>query len=68
MIKFNSSPEPTIGVEIELAMSSLGYKKYYNVLEEILNNYTGSTKQRDLYNKSKSFENVLKTLKDQFYK
>ena len=52
---------------VEPAMSSLGSKKYYNVLEEILNNYTGSTKQRDLYNKSKSFENVLKTLKDQFY-
>ena len=51
----------------EPAMSSLGYKKYYNVLEEILINYTGSTKQRDLYNKSKSFENVLKALKDQFY-
>ena len=52
---------------VEPAMSSLGSKKYYNVLEEILNNYTGSTKQRDLYNKSKSFENVLKTLKDHFY-
>ena len=51
--------EPTIG--------SLGSKKYINILDKILSGGTGSTKQRKLYNGSKNFEYVLKTLKEQFY-
>ena len=53
---------------VEPAMFFLGSKKYFNVLEEILNDCTGSTKQRNLYSKSKNFEYVLKSLKEQFYK
>ena len=36
-------------------------------MEEILNNNTGSDKQRKLYANSDSFEYMLKTLKEQFY-
>ena len=49
-------------------MISLGSKKYFKILEEILNDSTGSTKQRNLYNKSKKFQYVLKDLKEKFYK
>ena len=48
-------------------MSSLGSKKHLFTLEKILNDKTGSTKQRNLYNKSKNFQYVLKNLKEQFY-
>jgi len=52
---------------VEPAMHSLGSKKYLFILEEILKGSTGSTKQRNLYKKSKSFQYVLKDLKEQFY-
>jgi carboxylate-amine ligase len=52
---------------VEPTMHSLGSKKYLDVLEKILNDKTGSTKQRDLYNKSKNFQYVIKNLKEEFY-
>ena len=52
----------------EPTMISLGSKKYFKILEGILNDSTGSTKQRNLYNKSKNFQYVLKDLKEKFYK
>jgi len=55
-------------VLVEPAMVSLGLKKYFNILEEILNADTGSYKQRKLYANSNKFEDMLKTLKEQFYK
>jgi len=36
-------------------------------LNKILSEGTGSTKQRQLYNSSKNFEYVIKTLKEKFY-
>ena len=42
-------------------------KKHFNILEKILNTGTGSNKQRKLYASSKSFEHMLKNLKEQFY-
>ena len=59
MIKFNSSPKPTF--------DSLGSAKYINTVEEILNQGTGSPKQRKLYNSSKDFNYMLKSLKELFY-
>ena len=53
---------------VEPTMISLGSKKYFKILEEILIDSTGSTKQRNLYNKSKKFQYVLKDLKEKFYK
>ena len=52
---------------VEPAVVSLGLKKHFNILEKILNNGPGSNKQRKLYAGSKSFEHMLKTLKEQFY-
>ena len=52
---------------VEPAIVSLGSKKYINILDKILSEGTGSTKQRKLYNTSKNFEYVLKNLKEQFY-
>jgi len=52
---------------VEPAMVSLNLKKYFNILEEILNNNTGSDKQRKLYANSDNFEYMIKTLKEQFY-
>ena len=52
---------------VEPAIVSLGLKKYFNILEEILNTDTGSDKQRKLYANSNNFEHMLKTLKEQFY-
>jgi carboxylate-amine ligase len=52
---------------VEPAIVYLGSKKYFNILEEILNTGTGSTKQRELYNSSKNFEYVLQSLKELFY-
>jgi len=52
---------------VEPAIVSLGLKKYFNILEEILNTGTGSNKQRKLYANSNKFEHMLKTLKEQFY-
>ena len=72
MIKFNSSPQPTIGVEIELqlvepAFDSLGSTKYIKTMEKILNQDSGSTKQGKLYNSSNDFNYMLKSLKELFY-
>jgi len=52
---------------VEPAIVYLGSKKYFNILEEILNSGTGSTKQRELCNSSKNFEYVLQSLKELFY-
>jgi len=52
---------------VEPAIVSLGLKKYFNILEKILNTGTGSEKQRKLYASSKNFELMIKTLKEQFY-
>ncbi|HJN84087.1 MAG TPA: YbdK family carboxylate-amine ligase [Candidatus Pelagibacter bacterium] len=52
---------------VEPTMLSLGSKKYFKILEGILNDYTGSTKQRNLYNRSKNFQYVIKDLKEKFY-
>ena len=52
---------------VEPTMNSLGSKKYLATLEKILNNNTGSTKQRNLYNKSKNFQYVIKNLREEFY-
>jgi len=52
---------------VEPAVNSLGSTKYVKKIEEILNQGTGSTKQRKLYNGSKNFEYMLKSLKDLFY-
>jgi len=52
---------------VEPAIVSLGLKKHFNILEEILNKGPGSNKQKKLYASSKSFEHMLKTLKEQFY-
>ena len=52
---------------VEPTMNSLGSKKYLAALEKILNNNTGSTKQRNLYNKSKNFQYVINNLKEEFY-
>jgi len=52
---------------VEPAIVSLGSKKYINTLDKILSEGAGSTKQRKLYNNSKNFGHVLKTLKEQFY-
>ena len=52
---------------VEPVMDTLGSKKYFNILEKILNGDTGSTKQRKIYNSSKNFKHMLKSLKEQFY-
>ena len=52
---------------VETTSTSLGTKKHINILDKILDVGTGSTKQRRLYNSSRNFGYVLKTLKEQFY-
>ena len=52
---------------IEPALNSLGSEKYIKTIEEILNQGTGTTKQRKLYDSSKDFNYMLKSLKDLFY-
>ena len=53
---------------VEPAIISLDSKKYFYILEEMLNTgTTGSKKQRKLYSSSKNFEQMLKTLREQFY-
>ena len=52
---------------VEPVVNSLGSTKYVNIIEEILNRGTGSTKQRKLYNSSKNFEYMLKSLRNLFY-
>ena len=52
---------------IDPIMTSLGSKKYIRVIEEILIQGTGSTKQRELYNSSGNFKYMIQSLKEQFY-
>ena len=52
---------------VEPAFNSLGSTKYIKTIEEILNQGTGTTKQRELYYSSNDFNYMLKSLKDLFY-
>ena len=52
---------------VEPAFNSLGSTKYIKTIEEILNQDTGTTKQRKLYDSSNDFNYMLKSLKDLFY-
>ena len=52
---------------IEPVINSLGSTKYVKTIEEILNQDTGTTKQRKLYESSNDFTYMLKSLKDLFY-
>ena len=52
---------------IEPVINSLGSTKYVKTIEEILNQGTGTTKQRKLYESSNDFTYMLKSLKDLFY-
>ena len=52
---------------IDPIMASLGSKKYIKVIEEILTQGTGSTKQRELYKSSGNFKYMIQSLKEQFY-
>ena len=52
---------------IDPIMTSLGSKKYIRVIEEILKQGTGSTKQRELYKSSGNFKYMIQSLKEQFY-
>ena len=52
---------------IEPIMVSLGSIKYIRVIEEILKQGTGATKQRELYNNSGNFKYMIQSLKEQFY-
>jgi carboxylate-amine ligase len=52
---------------VEPVFNSLGSAKHVKTIEEILNQDTGSAKQRKLYNSSKNFEHMLKSLRDLFY-
>ena len=52
---------------IDPITASLGSKKYIRVIEEILTQGTGSTKQRELYKSSGNFKYMIQSLKEQFY-
>ena len=52
---------------IEPIMVSLGSIKYIRVIEDILMQGTGATKQRELYESSGNFKNMIQCLKEQFY-
>ena len=52
---------------IEPIMISLKSIKYIKVVEEILNQGTGATKQRELYKSSGNFKYMIQSLKEQFY-
>ena len=51
----------------EPVMVSSGSIKYIRVIEDILMQGTGATKQRELYESSGNFKNMIQCLKDQFY-
>ena len=51
----------------EPVMSSLGSEKSIRVIEDILMQGTGATKQRELYESSGNFKNMIQCLKEQFY-
>ena len=48
-------------------MVSLGTTKYIAVIQEILEQGTGALQQREIYNKSGSFEYMIKSMAEQFY-
>ena len=52
---------------IEPIMVSSGSAKYIRVIEDILMQGTGATKQRKLYESSGNFKNMIQCLKEQFY-
>ena len=52
---------------IEPIMISLKSIKYIRVVEEILKQGTGATKQRELYKSSGNFKYMIQSLKEQFY-
>ena len=52
---------------VEPVINSLGSTKYVKTIEEILNQGTGTIKQRKLYESSNDFTYMLKSLKDLFY-
>ena len=52
---------------VETTMVYLGSTKYIKTIQEILNQGTGATKQRELYNSSNNFEYMLQYLKKTFY-
>ena len=51
----------------EPVMVSSGSIKYIRVIEDILMQGTGATKQRELYESSGNFKNMIQCLKEQFY-
>ena len=51
----------------EPVMSSLGSEKSIRIIEDILMQGTGATKQRELYESSGNFKNMIQCLKEQFY-
>jgi carboxylate-amine ligase len=52
---------------VESSLTLLGSSKYIKTIEEILNQGTGTVKQRELYNSSNNFEYMLQYLKEKFY-
>ena len=48
-------------------MISLKSIKYIRVVEEILKQGTGATKQKELYKSSGNFKYMIQSLKEQFY-
>ena len=52
---------------VEPAIISLNLVKYFKIIEDILINGTGSTKQRKLYKNLGNFEYMIQSLKDQFF-
>ena len=52
---------------VEPTMISLGSAKYLKVIEEILITGTGTTKKREFFKTSGSFEFMIRSLKEQFY-
>ena len=51
----------------EPIMVSSGSVKYIRIIEDILMKGTGATKQRELYESSGNFKNMIQCLKEQFY-
>ena len=52
---------------IEPAMITLGLTKYIKIIEDILIKGTGSSRQRQLYERSSNFKYMIKSLKEQFF-
>jgi len=52
---------------VEPSMISLGSSKYLSTVDEILTKGTGSSKKREFFRTSESFEFMIRSLKEQFY-